>query len=72
MNEKMKSETCIDRDYMRAYVHQIIKSAFGDDAMLHDWQAMTFRQVLSEIERCFPETGIFWGAYTEEELDFTL
>jgi hypothetical protein len=77
MNEKMKSdmraiENALDEPSFRRYVRQIIKSAFGDDEELHDWQAMTFRQVLSEIERCFPETIVFWGAYTEEQLDFTL
>jgi hypothetical protein len=77
MNEKMKSdmraiENVLDEPSFRRYVHQIIKSAFGDDEELHDWQAMTFRQVLSEIERCFPETVIFWGAYTEDQLNFTL
>ncbi|MGB4204378.1 MAG: hypothetical protein WBJ84_02030 [Bacteroidales bacterium] len=77
MNEKMKSdmratENVLDESFFRRYVHQIIQSAFGDDEKLDDWQAMTFRQVLSEIERCFPETIIFWGAYTEEQLDFIL
>lgn len=77
MNEKMKSDTraienVLDESFFRRYVHQIIKSAFGDDEKLDDWRAMTFRQVLSEIERCFPETIIFWGGYTEEQLNFTL
>lgn len=77
MNEQMKPdmraiENVLDESYFRRYVHQIIQSAFGDDEELDDWRAMTFRQVLSEIERCFPETIIFWGAYTEEQLDFIL
>jgi hypothetical protein len=77
MNEKMKSdmraiENVLDEFGFRRYVHQIIKSAFGDDEKLDDWRAMTFRQVLSEIERSFPETVIFWGAYTEDQLNFTL
>mgnify|MGYP001418858712 CR=1 FL=1 len=65
MNEKMKSD-------FRHYVHQVIKSAFGDDVKLKDMTGMTFRQVLSEIERCFPEAVILWGAYAENQLNFTL
>ena len=47
---------------------KIIKSVFGADEILSDWFGLTHRQILVEIERCFPEAVIYWGTFNLDSI----
>lgn len=55
---------------LEKFISKKIRQIFGEDEVLSDWRGLTWRQILTEIERCFPNAVIFWGCWSQGELDY--
>ncbi len=51
---------------MQERIAQVIKD-FDSSEILSDWYGMTLRQIMSAME--MPGVTVFWGCWSETELD---